>query len=130
MADILFAGWLWPIPVAIGIVVILMWFVAYYLGKRLDWPVKRRRKLMRTGRSLIPALPISGVLGTVWGLADTFTYIAGRTTSGDTMMAEVMDRFRVALNTTIWGALFALIAIVLYATTMPSLEAGENESRE
>ena len=123
---LLFNGYLWIVPVSLGLALTAVWCAAYYVGKQRDWKVAKRTRLLRTGRALIQVLPLSGVLGTVWGLINTLSFM-GTQANGKMDMPKVVERFAVALNTTLWGVLFACLTLVLYQVALSELEGDEDE---
>lgn len=127
---LLFTGGLVWVPILIGIGLLGLCYVGHVTGRRRGWTIAYRRRILRLGRSLIPILPLAGIFGTVWGLIDTLGFI-GRQSSGDIQrhVPQIMERFSVALNTTFWGVLFALLCLVFYQTTLIQLEEADDEGR-
>jgi len=72
---LLFSGYLWPIPCAFGLVLILLWYHAYFSMKRKEKRISARIEALRFGSSLIPICPLLGILGTVWGLMNTLSFM-------------------------------------------------------
>jgi biopolymer transport protein ExbB/TolQ len=60
---------------------------------------------------------------------DTLLFMRGKTGS-DFDMSGVVDRFGVALNTTLWGVVFAVIALVLYEVQIGQLEAADDAAED
>ena len=123
----LFSGWLWLLPAGLGIVIVACGLCLSFVARRWNWTRDRRAQHLRLGRALIPVLPLSGIFGTVWGLMDTLLFI--RDKGADFEMSGVVQRFGVALNTTFWGVLFAVIALVLYEVQIGQLE-GVDDGQE
>jgi biopolymer transport protein ExbB/TolQ len=103
-----------------------LWYIAYVHGKQRDWRRTRRIRALVLGRALIPVLPLSGIGGTVWGLIKTLAFMGGQP-DGKIDMPGVVARFSVALNTTFWGVVFAVLALVLYQTALSQLEGAEGD---
>ena len=123
---LLFKGSLWPLPFLFGLALLGLWYVAYAYGKQRDWKRTSRIKYLVLGRALIPVLPLSGIFGTVLGLIETLAFM-GSQPSGKIDMPQVVAKFSVALNTTFWGVLFAVLALILYQTALAQLEGAQGE---
>lgn len=117
------AGVLWLIPFILGSI-ICVWGGCIYLvpHTRFNWTRQRRIHYLWMGRSVIPVLPLSGILGTVWGLMDTLLFM-GDKSAGALEMTDVVGKFAVALNTTFWGVIFSLVAIFIYEIQISQMEA-------
>lgn len=126
---ILFSGILWLIPMGLGVMIIAWGLFLSLLARRRNWTRKRRLLYLRIGRSIIPALPLSGIFGTVWGLMDTLLFMQNKS-GGDFDISGVVARFGVALNTTLWGVVFAVIAVVLYEVQIGQLEAADDAAAD
>ena len=120
----LFEGVFWLLPAGLGVVLVGLWYVAYVIGRKREWDPLARSKALRLGRSLIPLLPLSGILGTVCGLTNTLSFMAEQA-GGKIDIAQVAQRFSVALNTTIWGLGFALVGLALYETAIAKQEKSD-----
>jgi biopolymer transport protein ExbB/TolQ len=125
----LFSGTLWLLPMGLGVMIVAWGLFLSLLARRRNWTRKQRLLYLRIGRSIIPALPLSGIFGTVWGLMDTLLFMRGKTGS-DFDMSGVVDRFGVALNTTLGGVVFAVIALVLYEVQIGQLEAADDAAED
>ncbi len=125
MLQYLFHGIMWVIPLG------LFGFLLLILASAVFFPYMARRKRLRLlylGRALIPLLPLSGILGTVWGLIETIGFMAGADLASPGALSETMTRFATALNTTFWGIVGAGISIFLYETSITPREAVEDEN--
>lgn len=120
--SLMFAGRLWILPFGIGLVLIIWWFYEYFIRKQ-KCSISSRLEHLRLGRNLIPILPLSGILGTVFGLMNTLLLMAKQYGSGQGMdLPVVVSSFGTALNTTFWGVMFALICMFLYELAIVELE--------
>lgn len=126
---ILFSGALWVLPLGFGLILVLAGVFLAFLAKRLNWTREQRMRYLRLGRSMIPVLPLLGIGGTVWGLMDTLMFMSDKTGAGFDM-SGVIPRFGVALNTTLWGVVFAVVALVLYETQLAQLGDRDDETIE
>ena len=127
----LFEGELWLVlvPILFGIL-LLSWGVFWsFFARRFNLPRQRRAQRLRMGRALIPALPMAGLFGTVYGLMDTLIFMKGKTGAALDMNG-VVHRFGGALSTTLWGVFFAAIAIILYEMSLSQLEDADDVSEE
>jgi len=121
---LLIEGQFWVIVCSWGLVLILWWWYAYFWLKRKEKTIFVRISALRFGSSLIPLCPLLGILGTVWGLMNTLSFV-GSSQGGVTNTSGIVTRFATALNTTFWGIFFAVIASVLYQYALNRLEADQ-----
>jgi len=127
--SILVSGTLWLLPAGVGAALVIWGVLLFFIARRWDWTRRRRMHQLRIGRSIIPVLPMLGILGTVWGLMDTLLFMRNKT-GGNFDIAGVVDRFGVALNTTFWGIIFSVLAIVIYEFQLGQLEATDEDAEE
>ena len=126
LLGLLFKGSLWLLPFLFGTALVILWYAAFIYGRRKDWTRASRVKTLVLGRALIPVLPLSGIFGTVWGLIETLSFM-GTQAKGEMDMPVVVSKFSLALNTTFWGVLFAVVTLLLYQTALSHLEGAESE---
>ena len=124
-AKMLFSGTLWILPVAFGVLIFGWGLYLYFMGRQREISRIDRLKHLRTGRSLIAILPFSGIFGTVWGLMGTLQFMSEKT-GNKIDLAGVVTRFATALNTTLWGLVFALISLAFYEFAIQDLESGQD----
>ena len=104
---------------------------AYYLGgdhsrKRGMTQAQRLRRL-RFCRSMVPVLPLLGIMGTVVGLVRTLSYMGSMVLGASGAMTGVIHRFAPALASTFWGVVGAISCIVLIESTIHAAEDDPDE---
>lgn len=125
VVDLLFKGYMWLIPLTLGVILLLFLVRDVVWAKRSGATWADRLKRLRLLRSLIPALPLAGIIGTVWGLMETLEFM-GSTNVKDNMN-DVISKFATALNTTFWGVTLAVLMMVFYEIQISRLESREED---
>lgn len=115
---ILFSGVLWLVPMILGLSIVGFGIFLSFFAKKRAWSVEKRLRYLRIGRALIPALPLSGICGTVWGLMNALLFMKDNMED----MGGVLNRFGTALNTTFWGVIFGFFAVILYEVQLGQMK--------
>lgn len=122
----LFLPLLTALPIFLGL---LLCGAAFWLcsgrARARGITVAERMRILRRLRALVTLLPLSGLLGTMASLMNTLAFMGRQAENLNEQMGEVLSRFAPALSSTLYGVLFAMIAIGVIEYSLHVLEGSD-----
>ena len=98
-----------------------LWYCKSYLTQRFT-PANMRLKSLVRGQALIPILPLTGLIGTIWGLMQTLSYMGEVGNDLANQVGDVLLKFAPCLTTTVIGIAGSITFLFLYNIAINQLE--------